>query len=137
MLKLAIAYLSTGVVYAVLDGGWITVMGPKLYRPAIGELLADQVRLGPAVVFYLLFIAGLVYFAVWPGLSAGWTKAALSGALLGVLAYGTYDLTCQATMKTWSTTLTLADMGWGAFGCAVSAALGVLITRFLTRALGA
>ena len=81
-------------------------------------------------MFYLLYVAGLLVFAILPGLRArrGRTAAAL-GALLGLLAYGTYDLSNYATLRDWPLTLTLIDMGWGAVLSAVSAAAGYLAAR--------
>jgi uncharacterized membrane protein len=129
MLKVSLAYVATGLVFLMLDGGWLALVGPRLYRPEIGVLLAEKIQAPPAILFYLIYVAGLVYFAVEPGLAEGLAKAAIAGAALGLVAYGAYDLTCQAVMKTWSTKVTLADMGWGAFASAAAAAAGVAITR--------
>jgi len=129
MLKLAIAYLSTAVFFIVMDGAFLAVVGPKLYRPEIGPLLADKVRLGPALVFYVLYIAGLVYFSVRPSLDHGWTAGLINGVLLGLLAYGTYDLTCYAVMRVWTLKVTVIDLAWGAIASGVASAAGVAITR--------
>ena len=137
MLKTTIAYVATGLVFLALDGGWLALVGPALYRPEIGVLLAQKIQAPPAVLFYLIYVAGLVYFAVAPGLERGWKKAAVSGAVLGLVAYGAYDLTCQAVMKTWSTKVSVADMGWGMAASAVAAAAGVAITRSLAPGLKA
>ena len=76
-----------------------------------------------------LYVAGLVYFAVRPGLAAeSWRTAALNGALFGFFAYATYDLTSQATLRNWTTTLTVADMAWGTVLSAAAAAIGVAAT---------
>ena len=136
MLKIAIAYVATGLVFLTLDGGWLALVGPTLYKPEIGVLLAEKVHAPPAILFYLIYIAGLVYFSVEPGLEKGWAKAAVAGAVLGVVAYGAYDLTCQAIMKTWSTKVSAADMAWGAFASAAAAAAGVAITRAVAPKLG-
>ena len=132
MLKLLIAYLSTAVVFVLMDGAFLGVVGPKLYRPDIGPLLADKVRLGPALVFYLLYIAGLVYFCVRPSLGQGWTAGLINGVLLGLLAYGTYDLTCYAVMRVWTLKVTVVDLAWGVIASGVAAAAGVAITRAFT-----
>ena len=97
-------------------------LGPNFYRPRLGDILADNFRVMPALVFYAAYIAAIVWFAVRPGLSLGIGAAALNGALLGAICYATYDLTNQATMRTWSTTVTVADIAWGAFATAVAAA---------------
>ncbi|MDE2016454.1 MAG: DUF2177 family protein, partial [Hyphomicrobiales bacterium] len=72
-------------------------------------------NLGAAAAFNLLYVAGLVAFGVMPGLASGrWTTSLAWGAAFGLVAYGTYDLTNQATLRNWSTTLSVVDMAWGA-----------------------
>ena len=137
MPKLAIAYIATGLVFLTLDGGWLALVGPRLYQPEIGALLAEKIQAPPAILFYLIYLAGLIYFCVAPNLEKGWTKAAVSGAILGLVAYGAYDLTCQAVMKTWSTKVSAADMAWGALASAVASAAGVAITQALSRKVAA
>ncbi len=133
MQRLAIAYVVTGLIFLTMDGGWITLMGPTLYKPEIGSLLAEKVRAAPAVLFYLLYLVGLIYFCVAPNLEKGWMKAAVAGAVLGLVAYGAYDLTCQAVMKTWSAKVSAADMIWGAVASATASAAGVAITRAIAK----
>ena len=133
MQRLAIAYVVTGLIFLTLDGGWIALMGPALYKPEIGPLLAEKVRAAPAVLFYLLYLVGLIYFCVAPNLETGWAKAAISGAVLGLVAYGAYDLTCQAVMKTWSSKVSVADIIWGAVASAAASAAGVAITRAVAK----
>lgn len=124
-MKWIVAYLGVGLSFGVLDALWLRWAGPNLYRPALGELLADSFRLVPAIAFYLVYIAALVWFAVRPGHAGGGiAAAALNGALLGAIAYATYDLTNQATMKVWPVHITLIDITWGAFASAVAAAVG-------------
>ena len=123
------AYLVTLVAFLVIDFIWLSTMASRLYRPAIGDLLADNFRLAPAVVFYLISAAGLTFLAVRPAFQTGeWTTALLYGAVVGFMAYATYDLTNQATLKSWSTTLTVADLLWGTFVSAAAATIGYLIT---------
>ena len=133
MPRLAIAYLVTGLIFLTMDGGWLALVGPTLYKPEIGALLAEKIQAAPAVLFYLIYLSGLIYFAVAPNLDKTWVKAAVSGAVLGLVAYGAYDLTCQAVMKTWSTKVSAADMAWGAFASAAAAAAGVAITQAVSK----
>ncbi len=133
MMRLALAYLVTGVAFVLLDGAFLTLVGPRLYRQEIGELLSGQVRPAPAILFYALYIAGLVYFCVRQGLASGWSAALVSGLILGLVAYGTYDLTCHAVMKAWSWKITLADMAWGAVASAAAGTVGTLVTARLLR----
>ncbi|MBS7539510.1 DUF2177 family protein [Ancylobacter lacus] len=124
MIAYGIAYLVTGLVFLGLDAVWLGTMTGLLYRPLLGHLLASEVDLAAAAAFYLLYIAGVVLFAVHPGLENGRaTTSLLLGAALGLLAYGTYDLTNQATLRDWPLAVTLADLCWGSFvtGCAAMA----------------
>lgn len=117
-----VAAITAALVFGALDAVWLSWAGPNFYRPRLGDILANNFRMMPALVFYAAYIAAIVWFAVRPGLSLGIGAAALNGALLGAICYATYDLTNQATMRTWSTTVTVADIAWGAFATAVAAA---------------
>jgi len=102
----ALAYLSTLLVFVAVDLAWLSAMASRLYRPTLGDIALAEVNLAPAAVFYLLFPVGLVFFAVMPALKAGGIgPAALNGAIFGGLAYATYDLTNQATLRNWTTQL--------------------------------
>ena len=116
-----IAFVAAALAFGALDALWLGWAGNNFYRPRLGDMLADSFRMGPALVFYAAYVAAMVGFAVRPGLSAGLGSAALNGALLGAICYATYDLTNQATLKQWSTTVTVADIIWGAFATSVAA----------------
>jgi uncharacterized membrane protein len=130
-MKWITAYLSAGLAFGVLDFVWLRWAGPNFYRPALDDLLAPQFRLAPALVFYLIYIAGMVWFAVRPGLVGGVPQAVLNGALLGGLAYATYDLTNQATLRVWPVHLTLVDIAWGAAATALASGVAALTVRKL------
>lgn len=132
-MNVAVTYVLTLVVFAGIDTVWLGTMGDRLYRPLIGSILAENFRLAPAIAFYALYAAGLTLFAVLPGLAeGGWKKALLLGGLLGLFAYGTYDLTNLATLKNWSLKLSLIDMAWGlCVSAAASASACALAGRFL------
>jgi uncharacterized membrane protein len=120
LIRYLVAYFAAALVMLGLDSIWLTLTADRLYRPLIGDLMLDGFRLGPAFAFYALYLCGVVVFAVRPALGAArWQTALIQGALFGLFAYATYDLTNQATLKIWSTTITLADMAWG---CALTAA---------------
>ena len=130
MLAYIVAYVVSALAFLAADATWLTLAGPRLYRPVLGPLLADKVNAGAAVVFYLLYLAGVLFLAVTPALRSGqWRTAALNGLVLGLVAYGTYDLTNQATLRLWSTRLTLADMAWGGAITALAATVGFLAAR--------
>jgi uncharacterized membrane protein len=120
------AYLCTGAAFVALDACFLTLVGPRLYRPTLDSILGDTVRPGPAVLFYLLYFLGLIVFAVLPSLGQGWRSALGRGALLGLVAYGTYDLTCQSVMRVWTWPITLADLAWGMVASAAASSVGVL-----------
>ena len=108
-----------------MDAVWLSLAAGPIYKANLPGVMLDGFRLGPAVLFYLMYIAGIVYFAVLPALSArSLGQAALKGALLGLVCYGTYDLTNQATMKVWSTMVSVIDMAWGTFLTASAATVG-------------
>ncbi len=112
------------------DLGWLSLMGPRLYRPVIGSLMADRPDWKAAIAFYALYLTGISVFAIAPGLRDGRPLAALGwGALFGLVAYGVYDLTNQATLKVWSIKLSLADMAWGAVITGLAALVGCLAAR--------
>ena len=137
MTRLAVAYISTGIVFLGLDAIWLTFAGGLLYRPLIGDLLLPTFKLAPAALFYALYIAGVVAFAVIPALISGrLTTALLYGAALGLVAYGTYDLTNQSTLNGWSSALTVTDMIWGTFLTAIAATAGALVTRTVLQSIG-
>jgi len=129
--KYIAAYVSAAVVMAALDAVWLTTVGPRLYRPHLGPILMDSgFRLAPAIAFYVLYVVGITIFATAPALKSGqWTTAALYGALFGFFCYATYDLTSQATLKVWSTTVTVVDIAWGTLLTCVTATAAFLVTR--------
>jgi len=109
-------------------------MGDRVYRPLIGEVLADRFRLVPAIAFYTLYAIGLTIFAVLPGLKTGdWKTALMWGAVFGLFAYGTYDLTNYATLKTWGLKITLLDMTWGVVVSGVSSAAACAVALRLMK----
>lgn len=117
----AVAYAAALVVFVAVDFVWLSAMADRLYRPVLGDMLAPQFRLAPAVAFYLIFAAGLTFLAVKPGLEQGSIRVAVvHAAVLGFVAYATYDLTNHATLKSWSTQMTVADMIWGSLLSAIA-----------------
>jgi uncharacterized membrane protein len=127
---IAIAYIAVLVVMGVLDGAWLSFSVSRLYKPGIGHLMAEQPVAWAAVLFYLLYAAGVTYLITLPALATGGPgSAAVRGAVLGVIAYGTYDLTSLAIMRGWPVNVTIIDMVWGGILTGVSATLAVVITR--------
>lgn len=126
----AIAFATTAVVFLGIDAVWLTLTAQRLYRPLIGDMLLERFNVFPAIAFYVLYTAGIVVFAVAPALATGRAStAAWHGALLGLVAYATYDLTNQATLRNWPVTVTVADLAWGTVLTAVAATAGYLAAR--------
>lgn len=133
-MKFLIAYLAAGVSFGVLDALWLRWAGPNLYRPALGDLLAPSFRLVPAIIFYLLYVAAMVWFAVRPGVALGVPHAVVNGALFGGIAYATYNLTNQATLRTWPTAITVIDIAWGSAATALASGIAAMAVIKLATA---
>jgi uncharacterized membrane protein len=127
-MKILWSYLAVAVSFVAIDMVWLTLMADRLYRPVLGDILKPQPEFAPAAVFYLVYTIGLYGFVVWPAHQAGGPlRALLFGALFGCVTYATYDLTNQATLRNWSTALSIADICWGAVLAAISASIGCLV----------
>ena len=125
---------TAGLTFAAIDAVWLTNMGDRLYRPVIGSIMADEPDMTAAVAFYLISIFGTVFLAIEPALrEGGWQRAAINGAVLGFVAYATYDLTNWATLKDWPWKLSLIDMAWGTLVSTASAAGGKAALDWATR----
>jgi len=130
------AYFATLIAFLLPDTAWLALMVDRLYRPAIADLMSARVHLPTAVAFYLIAPAGLVYFAVMPGFrDASLAKTGIDGALYGFFTYATYDLTNQATLRAWSTKLTIVDIAWGVALGALAASVGFVFTSRLVKPL--
>lgn len=112
-------YLIALGIFLVLDLFWLGWLARSFYQRQMGQWMADQVNWTAALLFYALFIGGLLYFATWPALQAGsGMKALINGALFGFITYATYELTNLATHKDWPLQLVVVDMLWGTVLCA-------------------
>lgn len=130
MLQIGAAVLGTGLVFGALDAIWLTVMGSRLYKPVLGDMLRDTPAIGPAAAFYIVYVLGVVIIAVLPGVrEASVAKTAGTAAVLGFMAYATYTLTNHATLRSWSTTLSVADLVWGCFLTMTAAVAGYYAAR--------
>lgn len=125
MREIAIAYAAAAIVMAGLDFIWRKLTVDSLYQGALGNLMAEKPNMAGAVAFYVVYLAGVVVFAVRPGLEAGeWKTSLIYGALFGFFAYATYDLTNLATLRDWPLRISLIDMAWGTCLTALAAAAG-------------
>lgn len=120
-------------VFFAIDIVWIGFVAKDFYRQQIGYLLRSDVNWAAAIIFYLVFMAGLVFFVIAPAMEKGsWTYALLAGAFFGFVCYATYDLTSLATTKDWPLLVTIVDLAWGA----VLAASVSSITYFIATKMG-
>jgi uncharacterized membrane protein len=127
-----IACVGSVLVFLVLDGLWLGLVARGFYQDQIGHLLRPRPLLGVAAIFYAVFVAGLVHFAVMPALASGrWTDAAIAGALLGLLAYATYDISNLATLRDWPVAVAVVDIAWGTLLSALAATGGWLAARWI------
>jgi uncharacterized membrane protein len=132
MSRYVAAYFAALATLAVLDYLWLGFVARGFIRNQIGPLLLDQPQWTPAVLFYLMYIVGVLIFAVAPALATGsWTRALAFGALFGFFAYATYDFTNLATLKGWTVTLLVVDVAWGTFVTAAAALAGFAAARLL------
>lgn len=130
-----IAYLATAAVFLAVDAVWLGFVMRDFYRGQLGDLMSPNPSLGVAAVFYLLYVIGVIYFAVGPALASGqWTTALVSGALFGFFAYATYDLTNLATLRGYPVALAMTDLAWGTALTGFAATCGYFITRAFTGA---
>lgn len=133
ILKYIVGYIATGLAFALIDSVWLRNAYTKLYKPEIGDILySGGFRMGPAIAFYLLYILGMMIFAVGPAFASGkWQTAVIWGALFGFFCYMTYDMTSYAVLKTWSLKVTILDMIWGTFLTGSASLVGYWVTTGL------
>lgn len=132
MSKYLVMYAFTAVVFLAIDFVWLSVIARGLYADQIGQLLRPQPNFIAAGVFYLAFAAGIVYFAVGPAIAQQAPMTALvNGALLGFLAYATYDVTNYSTLRDWPVLVSVVDTLWGTALTGFSALAGYWASRFV------
>ncbi len=133
MLKWIIAYGVAAVAFGAMDAVWLRWASVNLYKPVIGEIMAKNFNVGAAAAFYFIYLAGMTWFAIKPGIDSGTVQAALlNGILLGGLCYATFDLTSQAVFKVWATHISVLDIVWGAFATGAASAIATwVVLRFV------
>jgi uncharacterized membrane protein len=125
MTKYLATYAATLIAFLAIDFVWLGFVATRFYRAQLGHMMLEKPLLGVAFAFYALYAVGIVVFAVMPAdRDESWRAAALLGALLGLVAYGTYDLTNFSTLKSWPVAMTFVDMAWGVVLTAASATAG-------------
>lgn len=126
-------YLPLVALFVGADLLWLGVIMKNFYRANLGHVIGTQVVWPAAIVFYLLFIAGLLYYAIMPGIESGEIlRTIFLGAGFGLVAYATYDLTNQATVPNWPTIVTVVDLVWGTFLSGFLSLAAFYLYRFLS-----
>ncbi|MFZ8867538.1 MAG: DUF2177 family protein [Paracoccaceae bacterium] len=126
-------YIVTAIVFLALDVVMLKKVMYPLFSSNIGPMMLEDLRMGPAAVFYLFYVVGVVWFVSIPALNVGSiAQAFFAGAVLGALAYGTYEFTNFATLKGWTAQMVMVDVIWGAVLTGTSAAVGVAVTKYFT-----
>ena len=129
-MRYVIAYISTAFVFLAADFIWLGFIARSFYRDNLEGLLLEKPLMDVAGLFYGLYVVGIVIFGVMAGLrDDSWRSAAIYGALFGLFAYATYDLTNLATLKNWPMIVSVVDMAWGAFVTSLAATGGYLAVR--------
>ena len=130
-----ILWIAAAVLFLAIDMVWLLWLGRSIYVTEIGEILRQPPNMAAAGAFYILYVTGLMVMVIWPAFQAqSVQQALLQGAILGLIAYGTYDLTNLAVMKGFTTKIAIIDMVWGMVLTAAVSALTVLIgTRMLAK----
>lgn len=126
-------YLTALLIFFAIDMVWLGVIAKDFYRGQIGFLMKTDINWTSAILFYLIFIVGLVFFVVQPSLEkSSWVYALAVGALFGLITYATYDLTNYATLKDWPFSVTVIDLAWGTvLGALVSVLTHLLATKYM------
>ncbi len=125
-------YIIAAIVFTIVDFLWLSQVGKKLYDDRLGHMLADSPNKGAAVLFYAIFIAGLVFFVIHPAVAQGsWAYALGAGAFFGLVTYATWDLTNLAVLKGFAASIVPIDMAWGTVLAATVSVVTFWISRLL------
>ncbi len=130
-MQLGILYIATTAIFLILDGIMLTLVMKPLFTRHIGALLIEPIRGVPALLFYAAYVAGLIYLVSWPDLKTG-APILIPAAIIGAMAYGTYEFTSYAIMRDWHPQMVITDLLWGTILTAFAAWAGVAVTRAIT-----
>ena len=124
-------YATTAAVFLILDAIMLTLVMKPLFTRHIGPLLAEPIRMAPAALFYLAYVAGLVTLVSLPAIKTG-APLVVPALIIGLMAYGTYEFTSLSIMRDWHWTMVATDTLWGGTLTAFSAWAGVTLTRMIS-----
>ena len=130
MNRYVVLYLATLIVLIPIDFLFLGTVAKGFFTSEVGDMLGE-IRLAPAILFYLLYVVGILIFVSGPA-SATWQSTLLYGALFGLFCYATFELTSLSLLKHWTWPVVVVDVCWGTFVTAVSATIGLLLTDLIT-----
>ncbi len=130
-MQIVVAYLASAILFLVADAVMLSQVMRPLFERHLGPELRESIRMTPAALFYMAYVGGLIFLVVWPALQGDWSlwRVALTGAVIGAMAYGTYEFTSYAVMTRWHWTMVATDFTWGTILTASAAIAGVLAGR--------
>ncbi len=130
MIAYVIAFVATAIVFLGIDVIWLKYIAKDFYATHMGELMRDDPKLGAAAIFYLFYVLGIIYLVIAPHMESGnWKAVLISGAVLGALAYGTYDMTNYAVLKGYPLKVAIVDIAWGTALTATASLAGFFATK--------
>jgi uncharacterized membrane protein len=130
--SIVITYLLTFMVFLTIDMLWLGVIAKNLYKKYLGDFLSDRVNWHAAFIFYIIYVVGILIFAIYPAVNKGSAyNAILMGALFGFFTYATYDLTNLATLRGWPLLIVFIDIIWGSILCALVSLSGFYIVNWV------
>tara|TARA_Y100001936_G_C15977069_1_gene614376 strand:- start:293 stop:694 length:402 start_codon:yes stop_codon:yes gene_type:complete len=133
-MKYLISYLSTGIFLLVIDYIWLGIVTKDYFSKQLAHLMADEVNMSIAAIFYVLYPIAVMVFVIFPALEKGsWSHAAIYGAFLGFIVYMTYDVTNAATLKDWPHQMSFIDVAWGTFVTSATALVGYYATSLFVK----
>lgn len=135
MNRIIISTFCSLIVLVLIDLTWLNISAKRFYAPYLGDLLAKNIQVVPIVLFYLLYALGITVFVVLPGLEGSFSLIKLFslGAFLGLIAYGAYDFTNQATLKNWPMIVTIVDLIWGCILTGTTSVIAAQVSRYFLR----
>ena len=136
MMNLKIALISYGltlIVFLIVDLVWLGIIAKNLYSKYLGEFMTDSINWTAAIIFYLIFVAGLLIFVIYPSVEKNSvTQVLILGALFGIITYSTYDLTNLATLKGWPIQIVIIDIIWGSVLSTIVSLSGYYVVKFVS-----